>query len=557
MPHRNPYSFDAYLSIRDSFNDYLDNEFVQRALQQYVRDEWPQLHEKLKAFSKKTSFRWRRMADAISHPDDHPAMQHYDAYNRRIDRIVRSDTAVRLHDEIFAERLFAKETSDWERTAKRFLLHHNGEAGVMCPVACTDGLVALLRTYEPSLNDPLRHILQHCTEGIDGNYGVGAQFMTEIQGGSDIPANILQAVPTDEGHYLLYGNKFFCSAAHADYTVVTARVQGTGHVGLFVVPSWLPENKQRLKRNGAAINRLKRKLGTCELPTAEIDYDGAVAYPVGPIEKGVSNAVGIVLTRSRLDIGLASAAFMMRTAREALLYSRFREVFGRRIYQFPLASSQLAMLEEAAKRTTAGALKVFSQWFELQREGQAPSQDEATWKRRKFQVRELILLQKITAAKETVDMIRLGLSIFGGHGMIEDFSSLPRLFRDAMVNELWEGPKNVLLAQIYRDFQRASAWYAPREFVADLLPNHSQGEKDDLVRQLEACLAAETVTGEPNAGNMALARNWEATCEQLFIAYQKEALAQIPEAPVIRPEKFRALEQAPSLKQLFEGVMRP
>src|SRR5690606_15863478 len=144
---------------------------------------------------------------------------------------------------------------------------------------------------EHTLNEPLQHILQHCTEGIDGDFGVGAQFMSEIQSGSNIPANILQAIPTDDGHEVLYGNKFFCSAAHADYTVVTARVKDTGHIGLFVVPSWLPGDKTKFKRNGAVINRLKRKLGTCELPTAEIDYDGAIAYPVGPIERGVANAV--------------------------------------------------------------------------------------------------------------------------------------------------------------------------------------------------------------------------------------------------------------------------
>lgn len=556
MPKEHPYSFDAYLKIRDAFNDYLDNPFVQQALQHYAHEEWPDLHAKLKTFSEKTSFRWRKMADDIAHPNHHPALQHYDAYNHRIDQIVRTETSLQLQKEAFAERLFSKDTSDWERTAKRFLMHHNGEAGIMCPIACTDGLVALLETYEHTLNEPLQHILQHCTEGIDGDFGVGAQFMSEIQSGSNIPANILQAIPTDDGHDVLYGNKFFCSAAHADYTVVIARVKDTGHIGLFVVPSWLPGDKTKFKRNGAVINRLKRKLGTCELPTAEIDYDGAIAYPVGPIERGVANAVGIVLTRSRLDIGLASAAFMMRTAREALLYSRFREVFGRRIYQFPLANSQLNVLEETAKRTTAGAFKLFSQWFELQREQYSPSRDEEAWKLRKFQLRELILLQKITAAKETVDMIRLGISIFGGHGVMEDFSSLPRLLRDAMVNELWEGPKNVLLAQIYRDFQRAAAWYSPREFVADLLPNHPYEEKEALFRQLEACLAADSLTGEPTGENMQFARNWETVCEQLFIAYQNEALMEMPKAPLVKQETLQALEQTPSLQHLFEGVSR-
>src|SRR5690606_7967105 len=117
----------------------------------------------------------------------------------------------------------------------RFLFHHNGEAGIMCPVACTDGLVDILRTFEHELNDELKEILRHVTEGIDGDFGIGAQFMTEIQGGSNIPANVLKAVKAGD-HWRLYGSKFFCSAIHADYSVVTARVDNTEHVGTFIVP---------------------------------------------------------------------------------------------------------------------------------------------------------------------------------------------------------------------------------------------------------------------------------------------------------------------------------
>src|SRR5699024_9822642 len=145
--------------------------------------------------------------------------------------------------------------------------------------------------------------------------------------------------------------------------------------------------------------------------------------------KGVSLAVGIVLTLSRLDIGFASGAFMMRATREALLYSRFRDVFDRRIDEFPMAKAQLETLSNTAKRTTATAFKIFNQYINLS--------DHELSTKMTFQVRELILLQKIFASRDTVDMLRMAISLFGGHGAIEDFSSIPRLYRDATVNELW------------------------------------------------------------------------------------------------------------------------
>src|SRR5690625_7719873 len=91
-------------------------------------------------------------------------------------------------------------------------------------------------------------------------------------------------------------------------------------------------------------------------------------------------------------------------------------------------------------------------------------------KKSQFKLRELILFQKVKAAEDTVDTIRPSISLFGGNGVIEDFSSIPRLFRDAMVNELWEGPKNVLLTQIHRDMSKASSWYKPEELIKDILP---------------------------------------------------------------------------------------
>ncbi|HMK35442.1 MAG TPA: acyl-CoA dehydrogenase family protein [Desulfomonilaceae bacterium] len=534
----NPYSFDSFIEILNSVDFYADDVFLQRAVRHYCSDELPELQDKLLQFSSKVSLRWRHLADRIARPEVRPYIEHYDAFNNRVDRIVRPQETTVMEKEIFSEALFSSRTEPWDRFVKRYLLHEMGEASITCPVACTEGLIALIQEFPENRHPEVSDILRHCTEGIEGDFGIGAQFMTEIQGGSDIPTNLLEAEPQGD-HYTLFGSKFFCSAMHADYSVVTAKVSGTEDVGTFVVPSWLPEDKTRERRNGCRINRLKWKLGTAELPTAEIEYDGAVAYAVGPTNRGVANAVGIVLTLSRIAVATSSASAMTRCAREAVLYSQFREVFGKKIGEWPLAAGQLHDLTEAAQRTTAGVFKVYDLFIRLGKKLQAglESAEALETRKRRFNLRELIILQKLVSAYETVDVVRKAMSVFGGHGVIEDFSSLPRLFRDATVNELWEGPRNVLLMQVFRDIQRVSAWYPPEEFVRSVL----DGAPEEVVEPLSANLKEFLIKPpllELGLGAMERAAQWEKFCDTLFTSYQDQALNEIGRTPVLSRDKI-------------------
>lgn len=528
----NPYSFDEFLEKRNNFDFYRDDPFLQRTVQKYAGAEWESLHQTLLAFSPGVSLRWRDLADTIARPEARPYILHYDSHNHRIDRIVRPLETGVLEKEIFSLGLFSARTTAWEQFAKRLLLNQIGEAGVMCPLACTEGLIALIEHYPDSRTPELESILRHCKEGSDDGFGIGAQFMSEIQGGSDLPANLLEAVP-DGNIYRLYGNKFFCSAMQADYGVVTAKVSGTEKVGTFVVPSWLPGDKAGERRNGYNINRLKWKMGTAELPTVEVDYRGTISYAVGPVDRGVANAVGIVLTLSRIAVGMSSAAVMLRAAREALMYSRFRNVFDLKICQFPMAARQVNELVETAKRSTAGAFKLYDLFVKLGRKLQPglKSSEPLDLMKKRFNLRELILLQKVVTAHDAVDVIRKAMSIFGGHGVMEDFSSLPRLFRDAAVNELWEGPRNVLLTQVYRDLQRASQWYDPAEFVGAIL----EGSPGDLVNHY-SLLVKELLDKSifiPGEEAMKVAGRWEELCHGLFRAYQEQALVEVGPADIM------------------------
>ncbi len=530
---QNPYSYDEFLEERDGFDYYRDDPFIQKVVKGKVQEDWDDLHEKLLEFSSKVSFRWSRLAEKAARPEVRPYMQHYDAYNRRIDRIVRPLETHLLEKEVFSEGLFSANITDWEYFTKLFLLHQIGEAGVTCPVACTEGLIALINYYPDHGFSELDQIYHHCKEGQNGGFGIGAQYITEIQGGSDIPSNLMEAEP-DGRYYRVYGSKYFCSAAHADYAVVTAKVTGSEKVGTFVVPSWLPGNKEKEKRNGCVINRIKWKLGTAELPTAEVDFNGALAYPIGPMDRGVANAVGIVLTLSRMAVGVSSAAIMTRAAREALIYSKFRDVFGEKINGHPLAVNQIKEIVAAAKRTTAGAFKIYDLFIKLGRKLQPGlySNEPPEMQKTRFDLRELILLQKIFTSFEAVDIVRKAISIFGGQGVIEDFSSLPRLFRDVMVNELWEGPRNVLLMQIYRDLQRVSGFYSVEEFAQSLLKGGDVTRVKELATQFKVILERSSLTGI-ESGELKAAAEWEQLCEKLFRSYQIIALEEIGEASLV------------------------
>ncbi len=519
FPDRNnPYSFDEFLEWRKKVDFYADDPFLQAVVKKYTGEAWQNIDRAAREFSPKVSFRWKDIADTVAAPEKRPYMLHFDAHNHRIDRIVRPMDTLLMEKEAFSEALFSSKTPKWEKLVKMFLLYQIGEACIACPVTCTEGLVAILEKFTDT--PELKTILDHCKEGRDGEFGIGAQYLSEIQGGSDVPSNVLEAVKEDDT-WRLYGTKFFCSATHADYAVVTAKPTGSEKVALFVVPSWLPGNKDKEIRNGFTIDRIKWKMGTSELTTAELTFNGAIAHPVGPLERGLANVVGIVLTYSRLTVGLSGAANMTRAVREAKKYSELRDAFGLRIGRFPMVEAQIRDMEHEAQRTTAGAFKLYRDFLSLKNglKGGIVTDEPDDMKKKRFDVRELVMLQKITAAWDTVDVLRMAMSIFGGHGVIEDFSSLPRLYRDAAVNELWEGPRNVLLAQIHRDLQRVSDWYPPSAFVTNILYGADAHIVEQFSDEISHLVAYDNLT-KMNEETLHVCRAWDDFCARLFHAFQ-------------------------------------
>ena len=518
-----PYRFDDYLDRRARIDWYADDPLLQRLVRRQAGAAFAGVDQAARALSARASGPWRDLADAAALPESRPRLVHLDAHGRRLDRIVRAAGTEQLEREVLSEALFAPATAPLVRTVKQYLVYQLGEAGLACPLVCTEGLVVALRRLADRPETVAMR--DHLEAGREGRYAVGAQFLTEPQGGSDVPANRVEArheAGADGGAWRLHGTKFFCSVAHADYAAVTARPRGAEAVALFAMPLWAPGEEGR-RRNGLTIDRLKPKLGTCELPTAELTLDGALAWPLGPLDRGLANVVGLVLTTSRLTVGLASAAYLARAVREAEAYAGFRLAFGRPIGAFPMVRAQLEDLRQASRRATAGAFEVAARFQAAGHATLAPSAEPAA-RRAALEARLLVMLQKVVAAEDATLGIREAMGILGGNGAVEDFSCLPRLFRDSAVNELWEGPRNVLLAQLHRDLQRAAPWYPPAEVAASLLGGAGGAEAGAIGAELAALVALPSLT-DGGAGVVAACRRWDAACRALLHAFQAAALA--------------------------------
>jgi acyl-CoA dehydrogenase len=329
-----------------------------------------------------------------------------------------------------------------------YLSSHAGEAGHNCPVACTAGVVKALRARgSQALQD--RWLSGLLTETYDLRLD-GAQFLTEIQGGSDVGANAVRALPDGDDlgttRWRIHGEKWFCSNATADLFLMTARPEGapkgTRGLGLFLVPRRLEDGTV----NHFQIRRLKDKLGTRSMASGEIDFNGAVAYAVGPVDTGFQGVMQHVIATSRLYNTLGCAGIARRARLVATGYARHRRAFGQPVGDYPLMQEMLATMRARSMALVAGGLELAA-GFDSQEDGALDGDGQAF-------LRVATNLIKMRSAQHAHRVVLTAIECLGGNGAIETFSVLPRLLRDNVVYENWEGTHNTLIAQTLRDFTR-------------------------------------------------------------------------------------------------------
>ncbi len=309
-------------------------------------------------------------------------------------------------------------------------LFNQAEFGLGCPINVTDGAAMLLSRFG---DDVLKaKYLDGLTQTDMTKLTQGAQFMTEKEGGSDVGSLTTVARQVD-GTWRLYGEKWFCSNADAPVAMLLARPEGasggTRGVGLFLMPRRLDDGRQ----NHYRIVRLKEKLGTRSMASGEIKFDGAVAYPVGRLDRGFVQMAEMV-NWSRLSNGVKSTALMRRALHDSLTVAHGRSAFGRRIIDLPLARRQLLKIMLPVEQALS---MCFATARALDRAELESSQEAAAL------LRILTPVLKFRATRDARKVCGDALEMRGGIGYVEEFACA-RLLRDAHLGSIWEGTGNIV-----------------------------------------------------------------------------------------------------------------
>ncbi len=326
------------------------------------------------------------------------------------------------------------------------------ETGHLCPVSMTYAIIPALR-HAPDLARQYEPLLAATTYDFGlrpplAKRGLLAGMsMTEKQGGSDVRANTTTAVRAADGSYRVTGHKWFTSAPMNDVFLVLAQTPGTG-LSCFLMPRVLPDGT----RNQMRLMRLKDKLGNRSNASAEVEYENATAWLVGEEGRGVRTIIEMV-NSTRLDCALSAATSMRAGLIHAVHHARHRAAFGKRLADQPLMATVLADLALDSAAATMVALRLA-----------AAADNAVRGDEQAAAFRRLALpAVKYHLCKQAPGHAAEALECLGGNGYVEE-SVLPRLYRDAPVNSVWEGSGNVAaldaLRALARQPETADAFFA-------------------------------------------------------------------------------------------------
>ena len=317
--------------------------------------------------------------------------------------------------------------------AARMLLASMNEFGHGCPISMTYSAFPALQRQPELLREwgPRMLSLEYDARFLPAADKRGALVgmgMTEKQGGSDVRANTTRAEPLGNGAYALTGHKWFCSAPMCDAFLVLA--QARAGLSCFLLPRFLPDGT----KNRFFIQRLKDKLGNRSNASSEVEFEGAWAQLVGEEGRGVQTILEMV-NHTRLDCVIGSAGMMRQALVLALNHCSGRSAFGKKLLEQPLMRAVLADLALESEAATALMMRLARAYD--RREEEAPFRRMAT------------AVAKFWVCKRAAPMVAEALECLGGNGYVEE-SGMPRVYREAPLNSIWEGSGNVICLDVLR-----------------------------------------------------------------------------------------------------------
>jgi len=388
---------------------------------------------------------------ANEHP---PRLRTHDAKGRRLDVVEFHPAYHALMRHSMAEGLHC---TAWERTpaagptgaganvtrAAAFYLTAQVETGHCCPITMTSAAVPTLMLQTDIAEAWLPRIMARAYDprfvpAVQKSAVTLGMGMTEKQGGTDVRTNTTRAEPVANGgpggEYRLTGHKWFMSAPMCDAFLVLA--QAPGGLSCFLLPRFLPDGSV----NALRLQRLKDKLGNRSNASAEVEFQSASAWLIGEEGRGVANIIEMV-SCTRLDCAVASAALMRHALATAVHHCRHRSVFGRTLADQPL---MMQVLADLALEVEAATALVFHLAGSFDRTAEPVA---AAWRRLMTPV------GKYWVCKCAQAVIGEAMECLGGNGYVEE-CLLPRLYREAPVNSIWEGSGNVMALDVLRVLQR-------------------------------------------------------------------------------------------------------
>ncbi|RJQ79439.1 DNA alkylation response protein [Pseudonocardiaceae bacterium YIM PH 21723] len=389
-----------------------------------------ELHELGRIAGSAQAQEWGRVVENVP-----PVLHTHDRYGHRIDEV---EFHPYWHELMTVSTRFGMTGGPWRdpkpgahvaRSAK-FIAWGPVDAGHMCPIVMTYAAIPALRKspelaaiYEPGLIAPeyefgLRNPVEK--RGL-----IAGMSMTEKQGGSDVRANTTTATPNSDGTYTIVGHKWFTSAPMSDVFLTLAQTQNG--LSCFLLPRVLPDGT----RNNLRLQRLKDKLGNRSNASSEIEYDNAVGWLVGEEGRGVPTIIEMV-NLTRLDCAVSGAASARIGLNQAIHHAKHRKAFGDLLINQPLMRNVLADLAIDAEVNTMLSLRL----ARAVDESVAGDENEALFRRLANAV------AKYWMCKRAPSHAFEALECLGGNGYVEE-SGMPRLYREAPLNSIWEGSGNV------------------------------------------------------------------------------------------------------------------
>ena len=380
-----------------------------------------------------------RLADEAHR--DRPRLRTHDRFGHRIDRVefnaaYHEVMGIAIANGVAGLPWHEPQAGAHVARAALSYLHYQAEPGSSCPLTMTHAAVPVLR-HEPALREWAGKAAMPHYDGRDvpmaGKRGVTIGMgMTEKQGGSDVRGNTTRATPlAGEGEYGLVGHKWFFSAPMSDGFLVLA--QAPGGLTCFLLPRWRPDGT----KNALRLMRLKDKLGDWSNASSEVEFENAWARRVGDEGRGIATILQMVML-TRLDCMLGSAGLMRMALAQAMHHARHRMAFGRLLVEQPLMRNVLADLALESEAATAFALRVAGA---VDRAAKDPR--EAAFARIATAIGKYWICKRAPAfANEAQECL-------GGNGYVEE-SILPRLYRQAPLNSIWEGSGNVQCLDVLR-----------------------------------------------------------------------------------------------------------